>query len=167
MSADPRPIQQKNEDTVQLCSVKADGGMYGVEASAVREVLGHALPQRVPLAPAHIAGVLTYRGDVLEAVSLRNVLGLQPAREDRVLVLEDSAGERFGLMVDSVGGIVTAPESARESNPATLEARCGAIFNGVYRREEGLMVRLNMEMLRPAELARSAVFSSSMQAEGR
>lgn len=159
MSVERKDSAQK--DSVQLCSVCAGDGTYGIETSAIREVLGSAAPYRVPLAPAYIAGAMTYRGEVLEAVSLRMLLGLPGGKETRVLVVEDSDGGRFGLMVDSVGGMVAAPESTRENNPATLEMRGAAIFNGVYRMETGLMVRLNLEKLRPAELARSAVFNGT------
>jgi purine-binding chemotaxis protein CheW len=136
-----------------------------VDTRAIREVLGSAEPQRVPLAAAYIAGVLTYRGEVLEAVSLRTLLGLETKTSaHRVLVLEDKEGGRFGLMVDGVGGMVTAAESAREQNPATLEARGEAIFDGVYRMDTGLMTRLDAERMRPAELARSGIFDAATPA---
>ena len=152
--------------TIQLCSVRAGAGLYGIDTRAIREVLGNSVPQQVPLAPAHIAGVLTYRGEVLETVSLRTLLGLgiQTGR-DRVLVLEDSEiGERFGLMVDEVGGVVSVAADAIERNPVALDARGEAIFDGIVRTKTGLMVRLNAERLRPMELARSGLFGLDVSA---
>jgi purine-binding chemotaxis protein CheW len=149
------------EAAIHLCSVRAGEGLYGVDTRAIREVLGDAAPQRVPLAPRFLAGVLTYRGEVLEAVSLRTLLGLE-TREGphHVLVLEQEEGERFALMVDCVGEMVSTADSALESNPATLDPRGEAIFDGVYRTGKGLMVRLNPRRLRPIELAQSAIFES-------
>jgi purine-binding chemotaxis protein CheW len=135
-----------------------------VDTRAIREVLGSAVPQQVPLAPEYIAGVLTYRGEILEAVSLRTLLGLeQTSHGHRVLVVEDGEGERFGLMVDGVGGMVVAVESTLERNPATLEPRGEAILDGVYRTPAGLMARLDPMRLRPTELARSKVFETRTQ----
>lgn len=157
------------EAMVQLCSVRAGAGLYGVDTRSVREVLGSAAPQRVPLAPEYIAGVLAYRGQVLEAVSLRALLGMEPqAGEHRVLVLEDDErGERFGLVVDDVGGMVTMAESALEENPATLEGPGAAIFSGIYRMDSGLMARLDPARLRPMEPARNGAFDGRMQAARR
>jgi purine-binding chemotaxis protein CheW len=147
------------ETVIQFCLVRAGAGLYGVDTRVVREVLADAAPQRVPLAPEYIAGVLTYRGDVLEAVSLRTLLGLEAeTHEHRVLVLEGGEGECFGLVVDGVGGMVSAFESAMEGNPATLGGRGEALFDGVYRLESRLMARLDPKRLRPAELAKSGTF---------
>lgn len=155
-----RAAEKQSGAAIQLCSVRAGTGLFGVDTRAIREVLGDAVPQRVPLAPDYIAGVLTYRGEILEAVSLRTLLGLEPAsRGHRVLVIEDLDGERFGLMVDCVDGMLQALESELEPNPATLEARCKAIFDGVFRLDAGLMTRLDPMRLRPAELARSGMFA--------
>jgi len=154
-------LRPQGEAAIQLCSVHAGTGLFGVDTRAICEVLGDAVPQRVPLAPDYIAGVLTYRGDVLAAVSLRMLLGLEPiSRGHRVLVIEDAGGERFGLMVDSVSGMLSALESDLEPNPATLEARCEAIFDGVFRMDTGLMTRLDPMRLRPTELARSGAFQT-------
>lgn len=154
------------EMAIQLCSVRAGAGLYGIDTRAIREVLGNSVPQQVPLAPAHIAGVLTYRGEVLEAVSLRTLLGLGlHAGRDRVLVLEDSEiGERFGLMVDEVGGVVSVAENAIERNPIALDPRGEAFFDGVVQMKTGLMVRLDAKRMRPLELARSGPFEGDVKA---
>jgi len=149
------------ETTIHLCSVRAGEGLYGVDTRAIREVLGNAAPQHVPLAPEYLAGMLTYRGEVLEAVSLRTLLGLEnQAGVHRILVLEQDEGERFGLMVDSVEGMVSVAASTLESNPATLDARGEAIFDGVYRTDMGLIMRLDPRRLKPTELAQSGIFEA-------
>jgi purine-binding chemotaxis protein CheW len=145
-----------------MCSVRAGDGVFGIDTREIREVLGSAEPQRVPLAARYIAGVLAYRGEVLTTVSLRALLGLAPwAGKSHVLVLEDAdLGERFGLMVDGVDGMVAVPESGFDRNPATLDARAEAILCGVCRMETGLMARLDPQRLRPLELARGGIFGA-------
>ena len=151
----------EQQEAIQLCSVYVGTGLYGVDTRAIREVLGNATPQRVPLAPPYLAGVLTYRGEVLETVSLRTLLGLEEHRgARRVLVLESpEADERFGLLVDSVGGMVSASQAALEQNPATLDASGEALLSGVYRMETALMACLDAARLRPTELAKNSAFA--------
>jgi purine-binding chemotaxis protein CheW len=152
-------------DFVSLCSLRVGDGMFGIDTRLVREVMGETTPQRVPLAPEFIAGVVPYRGEVLTTVSLRALLGLERwAGVNCVLVLDDEENEeRFGLMVDGVGGVVTMGPDVLEANPSALDARSVALFDGAYRMEAGLMVRLDPRQLRPSRLAESGFFGTSKQ----
>lgn len=153
------------EDVVSLCSVHAGPGLFGVDTREIREVLGAAVPQPVPLAPAYIAGVISYRGNVLTTVSLRALLEMEKrVGASCVLVLEDEEpGRQFGLMVDGVGSLITMTASELEANPNTLEARSAVIFDGVYKMQDGLIVRLDPRRLRPLQLARSGLFGAMKQ----
>lgn len=152
-------------DTVSLCSFRAGSGLFGIDTRLIWEVLGASAPQRVPLAPEYIAGVLPYRGEVLTTVCLRVLLGLERASKARcVLVLGDEeTEERFGLMADGVGGVVTMDPGALEANPRALDTRSMALFDGTYRTQDGLMVRLDPQRLRPSRLAQSGLFDGLKQ----
>ncbi|MBS1798969.1 MAG: chemotaxis protein CheW [Acidobacteria bacterium] len=147
-----------------LCSMYAGDESFGIDTSKIREVLGKRELERVPMAPAFVAGVVPYRGDVLTAVSFRALLGLpDSAKAGCVLVLEDEEGqERFGLVVDAVGGVVTVNRNMLEANPCTLEARCKWLFDGAYKMQTGLMVQLDPQKLRPSRLAETEMFSQGM-----
>jgi purine-binding chemotaxis protein CheW len=146
------------EEMVSLCSFCSGSGLYGIDTREIREVFGAVAPQRVPLAPEYIGGVLPYRGEVLTTVSLRVLLGLERDSGKRcALVLDDGNEERFGLMVDEVGGVVTVPRRALEANPSALDARSRALFGGFYRLPTGLMVRLEPQGLRPSRLMESGL----------
>ena len=159
----------ESTDTVSLCSLRAGAGLYGIDTRQIREVLGKTTPQCVPLAPGYIAGVVPYRGEVLTTLSFRALLGLDVwPGVNCVLVLDDEEnGERFGLMVDGVGGVVTMAADALEANPAGLDARSLALFEGAYRTAAGLMVRLEPRLLRPSRLAESGLFCDTKHGEMR
>jgi purine-binding chemotaxis protein CheW len=158
-------VRKSDGEGVSLCSLRAGADLFGIDTRQIREVLGKSLPQRVPLAPEYIAGVVPYRGEALTTVSLRALLGLEKwAGVSCVLVLdEEEESERFGLMVDGVGGVVTMRPEVLESNPSALDARRAALFDGAYRMETGLMVRLEPRQLRPSRLAESGLFGSLKQ----
>jgi len=79
-----------------------------------------------------------------------------------VLVLDDDEGtERFGLMVDEVGGVVTVNRRMLEANPSTLEARSKWLFDGAYKMQTGLMVQLDPQKLRPSRLMETGLFRQS------
>jgi purine-binding chemotaxis protein CheW len=142
---------------VEMCSVRVGQTLFGVPITHILEIVGGALPQRVPLAPDFVGGLVHYRGDVLTTVSLRHVLGLpvQEGKQD-ILVLE-SAGGCFGLLVDSVGEVLTVSSADHEPNPSVLDKRRRALFAGAYKLKDGLLVMLDPERLDPMRLASPGV----------
>ncbi|HWW22264.1 MAG TPA: chemotaxis protein CheW [Edaphobacter sp.] len=155
------------DDAVSLCSMFAGSESFGIDTRKIREVLGNRDLQRVPMAPAFIGGVVPYRGEVLTTVDFRALLGMGEHTEAScVLVLEDEDGdERFGLVVDAVGGVVTVNRNMLEANPCTLESRGKWLFDGAYKMETGLMVQLDPQKLRPSRLAEAGLFKDRMNGE--
>jgi purine-binding chemotaxis protein CheW len=154
---------QDESDAVSLCSLYAGSESFGIDTRKIREVLGKRELQRVPLAPAIIGGVVPYRGEVLTTVNFRALLGMEEySGASCVLVLDDDEGaERFGLVVDEVGGVVTVNRRMLEANPSTLEARCKWLFDGAYKMQTGLMVQLDPQKLRPSRLTETGLFRQS------
>lgn len=144
--------EQSSETLVELCSVRVDSGLFGVPISHILEIVGDARPQPVPLAPKFVGGLVHYRGDVLTTVSLRHLLGLPQRTElPDILVLESKQGT-FGLLVDSVGEVLTVPSSDYEPNPSTLDESHRELFAGAYKLKDGLLVMLDPEQLEPMRL---------------
>ncbi len=147
---------------LMLCAVEVAGQRFGLDTRKVREVIGDCPIQRVPLSPPYIAGVVTYRGEVLTTVSLRVVLGMEPAKkgsESCVLVLDgdlnwEGSAEQFGLQVDGVGGVVPVAEDLLRANPPALSEVYRAICLAAYRAQGGLLVQLDSEELKPVRLAK-------------
>ena len=154
---------QEEDDAVSLCSLYAGSEMFGIDTRKIREVLGERVLQQVPMSPAFIAGVVPYRGEVLTTVNLRALLGLEThAEKCCVLVMaDDEAAERFGLVVDAVGGVVTVSRRVLENNPCTLEARTKWLFDGAYKMDGGLMVQLDPKKLSPSRLSEVGLFKNS------
>ena len=156
----------EGEDLLSMCSLMSGGRLFGIDTRTIREVLGHAQMNRVPLAPTYVGGVIAYRGEVVTAVSLRALLG--QAKTDGpscVLVLDgDENEERFGLIVDSVGGVVMVERATMSANPPTLDEASKALFTGAFRTLEGLLVQLDPERLRPSRIAATGLFGHAQRA---
>jgi purine-binding chemotaxis protein CheW len=140
------------EMQVEMCSVRVGEGLYGIPITHILEIVGKGRPQPVPLAPGFVGGLVHYRGDVLTTVSLRHLLGMPPKDGPQdILVLENSSGS-MGLLVDSVGEVLTASSLAYEPNPSILDERRRTLFAGAYKLKDSLLVMLNPENLDPMRL---------------
>ena len=137
---------------VDVCSVRLGNTFFGVPIRHILEIVGGAHPQPVPLAPAFVGGLVHYRGDVLTTVSLRQVLGLPPKDGPQDLLVLESAGGCFGLLVDSVCEVLTVSSADHEPNPSILDERKRALFAGAYKLKDSLLVMLDPERLDPVRL---------------
>jgi purine-binding chemotaxis protein CheW len=161
---------------LEMCSVRVGPTLFGVPITHILEIIGNAHPQAVPLAPDFVGGLVHYRGDVLTTVSLRQLLGLpdmdaqfkdgQQARRHDILVLECS-GCCFGLLVDSVGEVLTVSSADHEPNPSTLEGRRSALCAGAYKLPQGLLVMLDPERLNPEALDSMRLGATATEMAGR
>jgi purine-binding chemotaxis protein CheW len=137
---------------VEICSVRLGNALYGMPISHILEIVGGARPQPVPLAPSFVGGLVHYRGDVLTAVSLRQLLRMAPLDGPQDILVLESSGGCFGLLVDSVGEVLTVPSADFEPNPSTLDEARRDLIAGAYKLQNALMVMLDPERLDPVRL---------------
>ena len=142
-------------ELVEMCSVRVGDGLFGIPIKHILEIVGSARPQPVPLAPPFVGGLMHYRGDVLTTVSLRRLLGLAPSEGTQDLLVVESSDGCYGLLVDSVGEVLTVSSADYEANPSTVNERRRSLFAGAYKLKDGLMVMLDPERLEPMRLARA------------
>jgi purine-binding chemotaxis protein CheW len=146
-------VQENAAETlVEMCSVRLGKLLFGVPITHILEIVGSARPQPVPLAPAFVGGLVHYRGDVLTTVSLRQLLGLPPRDGPQDILVLEGAGGCFGLLVDTVGEVLTVSSADHEPNPSILDERRRALFAGAYKLKDSLLIMLDPERLDPIRL---------------
>ena len=138
---------------MEVCTVLLGSSMFGVPITHILEIVGAAKPQPVPLAPIFVGGLMHYRGDVLTTVSLRQLLDLPPKEGRQDLLVLESVGGIFGLLVDSVGEVLTVSSNDYERNPSILDERRRILFAGAYKLKDSLLVMLDPEQLDPMRLS--------------
>jgi purine-binding chemotaxis protein CheW len=143
----------KTAASAEMCSVRLGQTLFGIPISHILEIVGAARPQPVPLAPSFVGGLVHYRGDVLTTVSLRQLLGMPPREGPQDILVLECAGGCFGLLVDSVGEVLTVSSGDFEPNPSILNERRRALLAGAYKLKDSLLVMLDPERLDPMRLS--------------
>lgn len=147
MPASPATGKSPPQGASDFISVVAGGHTFGIPVASVQDVFVPHTLTRVPLAPPEIAGVLNLRGRIVTAVDLNARLGLPPADkpEARLAVGTEKGGEAYGILIDSLGDVLSLPPEAMEPNPPHLDPHWSAISRGVYRLNGTLVVVLDVE----------------------
>jgi purine-binding chemotaxis protein CheW len=144
---------KKQAAAEEICSVRVGSMLYGMPICHILEIIGSARPQPVPLAPAFVGGLVHYRGDVLTTVSLRQLLGLPPNDGLQDILVIDNAEGCFGLLVDSVGEVLTVSSADFEATPATVIGQRKALLAGAYKLQDQLLIMLDADRLDPMRLS--------------
>lgn len=141
---------------MRVLMFEIDGRRYGVEASAVREVLPAALLTPVAGSPAALEGMLNVRGSVVRVVSARACLDLvaAPMRASDHLIVATVDGARFALHVDRAIDIFELDDSTIDSDDEQIPTNlCGT---SLARLSDGILVIHDLEALLSTATRRNA-----------
>ncbi|MBX7100407.1 MAG: chemotaxis protein CheW [Myxococcaceae bacterium] len=138
-------MNTETETVRQLCTFTVDGLLFGLDVTAVQEVLRPQEMTPVPLAPEVVRGLINLRGQIVTALDLRRRLGLGLAPRDQpamnVVVRHDEGV--VSLLVDEIGDVIEVDEATAEPLPETLLADARALIDGVYQLPERLLLVLD------------------------
>lgn len=145
-------------DTLDYVTFFIAGQLFGVPVTSINDVFTPRGLTPVPRAKKEIAGVLNLRGRIVTVIDARQSLDLPPADEKAVLMAIgiEQAGESYGILIDSVGEVLTLSGDKYERNPANLDSRWKEVSMGVYRLEKNLLVVLDISQLLKFEKAAAA-----------
>ncbi len=120
--------------------VRLGGGIVGIPAIAVQEIVRAVAISALPGAPPIIEGAVNVRGRIVPVVDLRRRLAL-PARTldpDEFLVVLGIGDRHIALRVDDVDDVVEVPDDSVESSESLSPALRG--LAGISARADGVLV---------------------------
>jgi len=156
MSIDTTDVMSNNDgdhdmahldgDLIEYITVHVGEQLFGIPVTVVQDVFEVQRMTAVPLSAPEVRGVLNLRGRIVTAIDMRVRLGLPVPDDDtsRMAVGVEENGEAFGLMVDSVGEVLSLAAQDVERTPANLDPRWHQVACGVHRLENDLMVVLDV-----------------------
>lgn len=126
---------------------------YALPASAVREVMPLQRLKQVPEAPAWVAGLLSYRGQIIPVLDLcQRVLGRAARRSinTRIVLLQYSPANALGLILEQASQVARLPMQAQQ--PMGLNAG-GAYLGSVQAQGSGdIIQRISIAGLLPPDV---------------
>lgn len=120
---------------------------YMVPAEQVVQMESYAGATVVPGAPAHVAGIVQIRGQVIPVIDLRARFGLPPVErtlDSRVVVVE--RGKRaVGLLVDSAREVARLEADQLKETPAALSEASRGWVTAVAQIGPRLLMRIDID----------------------
>ncbi|MEI7744656.1 MAG: chemotaxis protein CheW [Chloroflexota bacterium] len=119
---------------------------YGLEISAVYEIIRPQPITAVPQAPPSVEGVINLRGRIIPVVNLRFRFGLkdEAAGASSRIVVCDANGNRVGLIVDGVSEVLMVPDDAIEETPAIAVGSATEYVRGVAKLDDQMIILLDL-----------------------
>jgi purine-binding chemotaxis protein CheW len=132
---------------VHLCTFHLAEFHIGIDVTMVQEVLNRQDATRIPLVSEIIHGLINLRGEIVTTIDLRRRLGLpqRAAGESTMNVVIRTPDGPVALVVDRIGDVIDADESAFEFPPPTLTGAQREFITGVFKLDGGLLLLIDLE----------------------
>ncbi|GAB4168164.1 MAG: chemotaxis protein CheW [Geothermobacteraceae bacterium] len=138
---------------IQLACFRVGSLYYGLDILRIREVIRPLRITAIPKAPAFVEGVVNLRGTVIPVVDLRRRFDLEVPEDDRRTRIMICAvyGRVIGLKVDEVAEVRSYGRADIQPAPHFIKGREAEFFLGVCRRDDDLVMILDLEKILTSE----------------
>ncbi len=97
----------------KLILFSLDNKPFGLDVTAVQEILAQVTARKVPHAAVYIQGVFDFRGKIIPLLDLRTLLSLAKTSERSHVIVVNHQGVALGLIVDKVLAVITDQEQIK------------------------------------------------------
>jgi len=143
----------KGRKEIQLACFRIGTELYALDIMRIREIIRPQRLTAVPRAPAFIEGVINLRGVVIPVVDMRRRFGQEisaESRHNRVIIC-NVIGRILGLVVDEVVEVRRFTREEVQPAPQFLKGKGAEFFLGVCRRNDELIMVLDLEKILSSE----------------
>lgn len=129
-----------------VATFSVGGAQYAVDALRVQEALRPQPITEVPLAPPTVRGLMNLRGQLVTALDLHRILGVEPPHDPERLmnVVVDGPAGPVSLQVDAIGDVIEV-DGELAAAPATVLPDQRRLIEGVCPLPDSLMVVLDID----------------------
>lgn len=141
--------ENSKDPVVQWVTFRLEDETYGINVMQVQEVLRVSEIAPVPGAPDYVLGIINLRGNVVTVIDTRKRFGMPPGEVDdnsRVVIIE-SQGQIFGILVDSVAEVVELRRSEIDVAPNVGNEESARYIQGVATVNSDLLILVDLNKL--------------------
>jgi len=140
-----------NEDIEEFVKFKIGEQEFCIEMSATRELRSWVPTTAIPNSNPNIIGIINLREKILPIVNLAARIGLPLATQNnrQVVIVVQSNGNQFGLLVDAVSDIISASPSEIHQVPKLTPKGNEELFKQVIVQGNDIVCQIILDRLLP------------------
>lgn len=158
MNADPNKeistvagsnLVKVTDKILQFATFYLNGELLGLNILQVQEIQQPRPVTPVPLAPPHIMGLISLRGQIVPLIDLRTRLGMdtsQPIKQ-RYHIVVNTPYAIAGFEVDNIGDVIDVPVQEFMPPPDSVKAIDAKFLEGVYPLGNEILTVLNVDVV--------------------
>src|SRR6516165_1646689 len=145
--------RRADNPVIQLVGFRLDNEDYAIAITKIQEIILIKPITRIPQVPDFIEGLINLRGSVIPIVNLRKRFGLLPREvdEETRTIVVNIHDKTVGCIVDAVTQVMRINREQIQPPPLSVLAVSHQYIAGVARRDDRLVIILDMEKLFGAE----------------
>ena len=157
MTVSSHAVAARGSDAERYLTFVLAGEMYALPIRDVTEIIEHRPLTTVPLAPAHVRGVINLRGRAVPVVDLLSRFGqmgsTEAGRRSAIVIVDLAAGggdveegtaRHVGILVDAVNSVMHLDAADVEPPPSFDGGLDTALVSGMARHEDRFVVVLDL-----------------------
>jgi purine-binding chemotaxis protein CheW len=141
--------QNEQSNLTRFIGIKAAKDELLFPLNDIAEIIMFQKLTFVPRSPKHVLGVINLRGQILPAISLRSVFGLEkcPDFKTQRIVISRLNGLMLGLLVDAITNVIPIAET--DVQPHTMSGQVGRsqFISSVAKRENNILGVLDIRKI--------------------
>ena len=135
---------------------------YAIPLLNVKEVIAVPEITAIPFTPNYFLGIMNLRGQVISLIDLRQKLGIKSDKDaEASVIICDISPLVIGVVVDSINAVVSPTQSELSEKPDIQGSRNTEYITSVYRRDNRLVLLLEISKALGLEDLRLATQQSS------
>jgi purine-binding chemotaxis protein CheW len=138
---------------LQLVTFELAEELYGIDIMSVDGIVRREDVRPIPNAPSYVEGIFNLRGDIIPIINLHKRFHLKRPKmseEDQLLsgfIIIEINGMKLGVIIDKVSRVLTVDLHKMQPPPQLLSGIGAEYIQGVYNREEGYLIVLDIQRL--------------------
>lgn len=134
-------------ESKQFVAFKLGDQEYAFNVLAVQDIVGYTKITAVPGSDEFMVGLMNLRGNILHVVDLRTRVGMPEKEADKqtVIIVLNTSTRNFGVVVDRVHDVITAPLTSISDAPDVSEAGVENLVSEVIRHDDRIIMILDVD----------------------
>lgn len=160
-------MAESNDSKLQLVTFQLGAESYGIDIMIVDGIVKVEETRSIPNAPSYVDGIFNLRGEIIPVINLHKRFQIRRAElseEDLLLsgfIIIKIGGMKLGIIIDKISRVISVDLSKMQLPPQMLSGIGAEYIQGVFTREEGYLILLDIERLfDPRELQQLGKLSS-------